>query len=58
MSGLLPCGPPWGGTIGTRGMFGLSRLANFPVHALLYGFQYMRRSVLRVGHTVLTFDFK
>ena len=29
MSGPLPCGPPWGGTGGARGMFGLSRLAMF-----------------------------
>ena len=25
MSGLLPCGPPWEGTDGARGMFGISR---------------------------------
>ena len=29
MSGFLPCGPPWEGTGGARGMFGLSRLAIF-----------------------------
>ena len=27
MSGLLPCGPPWEGTGGARGMIALSRLA-------------------------------
>ena len=29
MSGLLPCDPPWEGTGGARGMFGLFRLADF-----------------------------
>ena len=29
MSGILPCGPSWEGAGGARGMFGLSRLANF-----------------------------
>ena len=30
MSGLLSCGPPWEGTGGARGMFGLSHLSIFP----------------------------
>ena len=34
MSGPVPCGPPWKGTGGAGGMFGLSRLAMF--------FQYTR----------------
>ena len=58
MSGLLSCGPPWEGTGGARGLFGLFRLANFPVHALLYGFQYIRRPVLRVGQTAAPFLLK
>ena len=49
MSGLLPYGSPWEGTRGTRGLFGLSSLASFLVHVLLYGFQHIRGSVLRVA---------
>ena len=55
MFGLLPCGPPWGGTGEAREMLGLHRLAIFPALALWYGLQDMLRSVLRVGQTVLPF---
>ena len=39
MSGLLPCGPPWEGTGGARGIFGLSRLSGdfFQYRALSHG---------------------
>ena len=36
-------------------MFELFRLAIFPVHALSYVFQYMRRSVLCVEQTAAPF---
>ena len=55
MSGLFPCDLTWEGTGGARGMFGLFRLANFPVHALSYGFQYIVRSALRVEQTAASF---
>ena len=58
MSGLLPCDPIWEGTGGARGMFGLFRLSKFPVHALSYGFQYIRRSVLRIAQTAAPFPPK
>ena len=53
MSGLLPRGPPWEGTGGARGNSGISRLASFVLHALAYGFRYIRQSVLHIGQTAV-----
>ena len=41
-----------------EGMFGLFCLATFLVHALTYGFQYIRRSVFRVGQVAASFLLK
>ena len=50
MSGLLPCDPPWEGTGGARGMFGLSRLAMFPSTRV---YRVSPRSVLPVEQTAV-----
>ena len=54
-SGLLLCGPPWKEQAVLVECLGFLVWHFFSVHALSYGIQYMRRSVLRVGQSGLPF---